>query len=380
MSNLNALFENKQTLQNQINVLKNKLSDIENAPEITETQIGKNGVLAKKYFEQYPIFTRNTGASGTIDTGALYCFSTLSGATVYIQSGASSYALTGRTTIAREYTSSSGVLSTTTPNFPGVRTSASNSFFGHFVGTGANYNAFVQEYKTSRLISEVVKLQEDRLDELGGNARSKYARSDFADLEACAFNYENATEAYEALITETTTNLNQELATKTEELTAVLEQIVGLQEQARIDLEESQANLTQKQNELAQLEADNEATLREIENLKQQEALLQEQIVQLEAQITQVGSGNNAELEALRESIADLEALKAQKEQELQDSSSQLGDLRTQKAQLETQIQELLTQAQTIQNQANLLQAETTELQNQKENAELRTRMMLQLQ
>lgn len=50
MSNLNALFENKQTLQNQINVLKNKLSDIENAPEITETQIGKNGVLAKKYF------------------------------------------------------------------------------------------------------------------------------------------------------------------------------------------------------------------------------------------------------------------------------------------------------------------------------------------
>ncbi len=371
MSNLNALFENKQTLQNQINVLKNKLSDIENAPEITGSEVGQRGLLAKKYLEKYPIFTQNTGASGTIDTGALYCFSTLSGARVYIQSGASSYALTGRTTIAREYTSSSGVLSTTTPNFPGVRTSASNSFFGHFVGTGANYNAFVQEYKTSRLISEVVKLQEDRLDELGGNARSKYARSDFADLEACAFNYKNATEAYEALITETTTNLNQELATKTEELTAVLEQIVGLQEQARIDLEESQANLTQKQNELAQLEADNEVTLREIENLKQQEALLQEQIVQLEAQITQVGSGNNAELEALRESIADLEALKAEKEQELQDSSSQLEDLRIQKAQLETQIQELLTQAQTIQNQANLLQAETTELQNQKENAEL---------
>ena len=273
---LTEFLEQKASLEVEINTLKNKLADIENTPEVTETQIGKNGVLAKKYLEQYPIFTQNTGASGTKDTGRLYCFSSLSGAKVYIQSGASNYALTGRTTIAREYTNSSG-LATTTPNYPGVSMSASNSFFGHFVGTGANYTAFVNEYKTSRLISEVVKLQEDRLDELGGTARSKYARSDFEDLESCEFSYESAITIYEALIVELTTNLNQELTSKTEQLTSIIEQIAGLQEQAKADLEESQRELTKKQEELSQKEAENEAVLKEIESLKSQESELQEQ-------------------------------------------------------------------------------------------------------
>ena len=172
-------------------------------------------------------------------------------------------------------------------------------------------------------------------------------------------------------ITDSIASKTQELNQTIQTINTILQNAAAELEVSKKELQKKQEELAKKQSELAQLEADNEVTLREIENLKQQEALLQEQIVQLEAQITQVGSGNNAELEALRESIADLEALKAQKEQELQDSSSQLEDLRIQKAQLETQIQELLTQAQTMQNQANLLQAETTELQNQKENAEL---------
>lgn len=382
---LTEFLEQKVSLEAEINTLKNKLADIENTPEVTETQIGKNGVLAKKYLEQYPIFTLNTGASGTKDTGRLYCFSSLSGARVYIQSGASSYALTGRTTIAREYTNSSGVLATTTPNYPGVSMSARNSFFGHFVGTGANYTAFVDEYKTSRLISEVVKLQEDRLDELGGTARSKYARSDFEDLESCEFSYESAIAFYEALIVELTTNLNQELTTKTEQLTSIIEQIAGLQEQAKADLEESQTELTQKQEELAQKEAENEAVLKEIESLKAQEAQLQEQIKELEEQIANAGNADNEELESLRQSIAELEEQKALKEQELQNANANLESLKAKKAELEAQAQELQEQIQennskyeALRVELESLQQEILDLQNKLENASTDTIKMLE--
>ncbi|WP_286030870.1 tail protein X [Helicobacter pullorum] len=369
---LTEFLEQKASLEVEINTLKNKLADIENTPEVTETQIGKNGVLAKKYLEQYPIFTQNTGASGTKDTGRLYCFSSLSGAKVYIQSGASNYALTGRTTIAREYTNSGGVLATTTPNYPGVSMSASNSFFGHFVGTGANYTAFVDEYKTSRLISEVVKLQEDRLDELGGTARSKYARSDFEDLESCEFSYESAITIYEALIVELTTNLNQELTTKTEQLTSIIEQIAGLQEQARTELEKSQTELTKKQEELSQKEAENEAVLKEIESLKAQESELQEQIKQLEEQIANAGSADNEELESLKQSIAELESAKIQKEQELQNANANLESLKAKKAELESQIAELEAQAQELQEQINLHNQEIPKLETRKDYAELK--------
>lgn len=369
---LTEFLEQKASLEVEINTLKNKLADIENTPEVTETQIGKNGVLAKKYLEQYPIFTQNTGASGTKDTGRLYCFSSLSGAKVYIQSGASNYALTGRTTIAREYTNSSGVLATTTPNYPGVSMSASNSFFGHFVGTGANYTAFVNEYKTSRLISEVVKLQEDRLDELGGTARSKYARSDFEDLESCEFSYESAITIYEALIVELTTNLNQELTSKTEQLTSIIEQIAGLQEQAKADLEESQRELTKKQEELSQKEAENEAVLKEIESLKSQEAQLQEQIKQLEEQIANAGSADNEELESLKQSIAELEEQKVLKEQELQNASVNLETLKAQYASLAEAINELNLQIKALSDEIKLHEEKIPQLEKQKYYAELK--------
>ncbi|KAB0574551.1 hypothetical protein F7P74_06345 [Helicobacter pullorum NCTC 12824] len=169
------------------------------------------------------------------------------------------------------------------------------------------------------------------------------------------------------------------IAAKTEELNQTLSAINAILDNASLELETSKENLaqkeqelTKKQEELAQKEAENEAVLKEIESLKAQEAQLQEQIKQLEEQIANAGSADNEELESLRQSIAELEAQKALKEQELQNANANLESLKAKKAELESQIANLEAQAQELQEQINLHNQEIPKLETRKHYAELK--------
>ena len=169
------------------------------------------------------------------------------------------------------------------------------------------------------------------------------------------------------------------IAAKTEQLNQTLSAINAILDNASLELETSKENLaqkeqelTKKQEELAQKEVENEAVLKEIESLKAQEAQLQEQIKELEEQIANAGSADNEELESLRQSIAELEATKIQKEQELQNANANLESLKAKKAELEPQIAELEAQAQELQEQINLHNQEIPQLEIRKHYAELK--------
>lgn len=170
------------------------------------------------------------------------------------------------------------------------------------------------------------------------------------------------------------------IAAKTEELNQTLSAINAILDNASLELETSKENLaqkeqelTKKQEELAQLEADNAATLKEIEELKKQESTLNDEIKKLEEQIQNAGSGSNTqELEALKQTIAELESKKAEKEKELQNQNADLESLKAKKAELESQIAELEAQAQELQEQINLHNQEIPKLETRKHYAELK--------
>lgn len=165
----------------------------------------------------------------------------------------------------------------------------------------------------------------------------------------------------------------QELNQTLESINTILQNAAAELEASKAELEQKQQELTQKQEELAQLEADNAATLKEIEELKKQESTLNDEIKKLEEQIQNAGSGSNTqELEALKQTIAELESKKAEKEKELQNQNADLESLKAKKAELESQIAELEAQAQELQEQIDLHNQEIPKLETRKHYAELK--------
>lgn len=97
----------------KITVLKNKIANIESCEEILSTEVGTNGLKAKKYKTQYPFFKRTAGASGCVDTGSFYGFNSLEQKEI---TGSNPKYQVIRTLVPRTYTDASGSLVTTIPN------------------------------------------------------------------------------------------------------------------------------------------------------------------------------------------------------------------------------------------------------------------------
>lgn len=333
----------------KIAVLKNKIANIESCEEILSTEVGTNGLKAKKYKTQYPFFKRTAGASGYVDTGSLYCYESLEHK---IFGGSNPQYTVIRTLVPRTYKNASGSLVTTIPN----GSSATNAVYNWAQGD-KGYTLVAKEYLNNRTIAEGVREQEDYFTQI--NQKPSYNQADFADLLDCDFLTQPAIEALEILKAELITQFNAELETLSAENVAILADINALKSAAQVALAQSQATLKEKEDALKNLEQANAATLTEI-------ATIQEEIARLEAELANLNNANPEYAENLQE----LENLRNQKttlESQIADFTNNIA---TKEAELESVRREVSTKEQEfqdLQNQSTQLESELNALNIQKQ-------------
>lgn len=345
----------------KIAVLKNKIANIESCEEILSTEVGTNGLKAKKYKTQYPFFKRTAGASGYRDTGSFYGFNSLE---QKIITGSNPQYPVIRTLIPRTYTNASGSLVTTIPNTAGNYDNTAKNAIYNWAEGDKGYKLIAQEYLNNRTIAESVREQEDYFTQR--NQTPSYNQADFADLLDCDFLAPPAIEALEILKAELITQFNAELETLSAENVAILADINALKSAAQEALEQSQAALQEKEDALKNLEQANASTLTEI-------ATMQEEIARLEAELANLNNANPEyaanlqELENLRNQKTTLESQIADFLNDIALKEAELESARTEVATLVSKVESKEQELQSLQNQSAQLQEDLNNLNTQKQ-------------
>ena len=342
----------------KITVLKNKIANIESCEEILSTEVGTNGLKAKKYKTQYPFFKRTAGASGYVDTGSLYCYESLEHK---IFGGSNPQYTVIRTLVPRTYTNASGSLVTTIPN----GSSATNAVYNWAQGD-KGYTLVAKEYLNNRTIAEGVREQDDYYTKIG---QTYHNQADFADLLDCDFLAPPAIEALEILKAELITQFNAELETLSAENVAILADINALKSAAQVALAQSQATLKEKEDALKNLEQANAATLTEI-------TTLQEEIARLEAELENLNNANPEyaenlqELENLRNQKTTLESQIADFTNNIATKEAELESVRSEVSTKEQELQDLQNQSTQLESELNALNIQKQGLQTQIQNTQ----------
>ena len=342
----------------KIAVLKNKIANIESCEEILSTEVGTNGLKAKKYKTQYPFFKRTAGASGYVDTGSLYCYESLEHK---IFGGSNPQYTVIRTLVPRTYTNASGSLVTTIPN----GSSATNAVYNWAQGD-KGYTLVAKEYLNNRTIAEGVREQDDYYTKIG---QTYHNQADFADLLDCDFLAPPAIEALEILKAELITQFNAELETLSAENVAILADINALKSAAQVALAQSQATLKEKEDALKNLEQANAATLTEI-------TTLQEEIARLEAELENLNNANPEyaenlqELENLRNQKTTLESQIADFTNNITTKEAELESVRSEVSTKEQELQDLQNQSTQLESELNALNIQKQGLQTQIQNTQ----------
>ena len=342
----------------KIAVLKNKIANIESCEEILSTEVGTNGLKAKKYKTQYPFFKRTAGASGYVDTGSLYCYESLEHK---IFGGSNPQYTVIRTLVPRTYTNASGSLVTTIPN----GSSATNAVYNWAQGD-KGYTLVAKEYLNNRTIAEGVREQDDYYTKIG---QTYHNQADFADLLDCDFLAPPAIEALEILKAELITQFNAELETLSAENVAILADINALKSAAQVALAQSQATLKEKEDALKNLEQANAATLTEI-------TTLQEEIARLEAELENLNNANPEyaanlqELENLRNQKTTLESQIADFTNNIATKEAELESVRSEVSTKEQEFQDLQNQSTQLESELNALNIQKQGLQTQIQNTQ----------
>ena len=342
----------------KIAVLKNKIANIESCEEILSTEVGTNGLKAKKYKTQYPFFKRTAGASGYVDTGSLYCYESLEHK---IFGGSNPQYTVIRTLVPRTYTNASGSLVTTIPN----GSSATNAVYNWAQGD-KGYTLVAKEYLNNRTIAEGVREQDDYYTKIG---QTYHNQADFADLLDCDFLAPPAIEALEILKAELITQFNAELETLSAENVAILADINALKSAAQVALAQSQATLKEKEDALKNLEQANAATLTEI-------ATIQEEIARLEAELENLNNANPEyaanlqELENLRNQKTTLESQIADFTNNIATKEAELESVRSEVSTKEQEFQDLQNQSTQLESELNALNIQKQGLQTQIQNTQ----------
>lgn len=342
----------------KITVLKNKIANIESCEEILSTEVGTNGLKAKKYKTQYPFFKRTAGASGYVDTGSFYGYISLEQKSI---TGSNPQYPVIRTLVPRTYTNASGSLVTTIPN----GSSATNAVYNWAQGE-KGYTLVAQEYLNNRTIAEGVREQDDYYTKIG---QTYHNQADFADLLDCDFLAPPAIEALEILKAELITQFNAELETLSAENVAILADINALKSAAQVALAQSQATLKEKEDALKNLEQTNAATLTEI-------TTLQEEIARLEAELENLNNANPEyaanlqELENLRNQKTTLESQIADFLNDITLKEAELESVRSEVSTKEQEFQDLQNQSTQLESELNALNIQKQGLQTQIQNTQ----------
>lgn len=342
----------------KITVLKNKIANIESCEEILSTEVGTNGLKAKKYKTQYPFFKRTAGASGYVDTGSFYGYISLEQKSI---TGSNPKYTVIRTLVPRTYTNTSGSIVTTIPNGSSARNAVYNWAEGE-----KGYTLVAKEYLNNRTIAEGVREQDDYYTKIG---QTYHNQADFADLLDCDFLAPPAIEALEILKAELITQFNAELETLSAENVAILADINALKSAAQEALAQSQATLKEKEDALKNLEQANAATLTEI-------ATIQKEIARLEAELENLNNANPEyaanlqELENLRNQKTTLESQIADFTNNIATKEAELESVRSEVSTKEQELQSLQNQSTQLESELNALNIQKQGLQTQIQNTQ----------
>lgn len=348
----------------KIVVLKSKIANIESCKEFLSTEVGTNGLKARKYKTQYPFFKRTAGASGYRDTGSFYGFNSLE---QKIITGSNPQYQVIRTLVPRTYTNASGSLVTTIPNTAGNYDNTAKNAVYNWAEGDKGYKLVAQEYLNLRTIAEGVREQEDYFTQI--NQTPNYNQADFVDLLDCDFLAQPAIEALEILKAELITQFNAELETLSAENMEILADIEALKTAALEALAQSEVTLKEKEDALANLENANAANLAEI-------TTLQEEIARLEAELENLNnanpeySANLQELKNLRNQKATLESQIANFLNDIALKEAELESARTEVATLVSEVESKEQEFQDLQNQSTQLESKLNTLNTQKQGLE----------